>query len=179
MSRWANGHRLFFALQPPAPTRAAIQSIQQALDGEAGRRVPPERLHSTLLFLGLQSTGALDRLRAIASELSLAPCTVILDHLGHFPRARVAWLGPADVPGELDEFQKRLAGKVAETGIGHDRRGWKMHVTLYRELRTRPGMIDFEPVEWPVRSFCLMESIQDQSGLCYITRGRWKCRAGP
>lgn len=164
-------HRLFFALQPGPRTCAAIHSIQRQLAG--GRPVPPERLHATLIFLGMQSADTLSGLKTIASSLAFPSCKVLLDRLGHFPGARVAWLGPNKTPAALEDFRRRLAASVSDAGIEFDSRVWRMHVTLYRDLRTRPAIIDFEPVEWPVRGFCLMESLQGKSGLQYLPRGRW------
>ena len=166
-------HRLFFTLQPDRHTLRALSQIQQRVRADAGRPVPPERLHATLLFMGNQSAATLQRLQEIASLLEFPACRLVLDRLGHFPRAGVAWLGPSHVPVELEAFQASLSVAVADAGVGFDERPWRMHVTLYRDLRKRPGKIRFEPVEWPLRGFQLMESIQHGSGLEYRWRGRW------
>lgn len=169
-------HRLFFALQPDRTTLQALHTLQRCLEPNKGRPVPPERMHATLLFMGDQTTETLNRLLEIASGLELPPCGLVLDRLGHFPRASVAWLGPSRVPPELEAFQARLAAAVAAAGIGFDDKRWRMHVTIYRNLRKRPGRIAFEPIEWPLRDFQLMESVQDRSGLEYRCRGRWPAK---
>lgn len=166
-------HRLFFALQPDRHTLKALSEIQRRVRADAGRPVPPERLHATLLFMGNQSAATLQRLQEMASMLEFPACRPVLDRLGHFPRAGVVWLGPSHVPAELEAFQSGLSAAVAEAGVGFDEKPWRMHVTIYRDLRKRPGRIHFEPVEWPLRTFQLMESIQDRSGLEYRCRGRW------
>lgn len=173
----AVSHRLFFALKPGRQTLEALRAIQQRVDSKTGKPVPSQRLHATLLFMGDQSTANLHRLQDIASRLEFPPCRLLLDRLGHFPRAAVAWLGPNRVPPELAAFQSRLAAAVADAGIDFDEQPWRMHVTLYRNLRKRPARIDFEPVEWPLRSFQLIQSIQDQSGLEYRCRGRWPAQS--
>lgn len=166
-------HRLFFALQPDRHTLKTLSLIQRRMRADAGRPVPPERLHATLLFMGNQSAATLQRLQKIASLLEFPTCRLLLDRLGHFPRAGVAWLGPSHVPVELEAFQSSLSTAVADIGVAFDERPWRMHVTLYRDLRKRPGRIRFEPVEWPLRGFQLMESIQHGAGLEYRCRGRW------
>ncbi|MDX1556670.1 MAG: RNA 2',3'-cyclic phosphodiesterase [Xanthomonadales bacterium] len=170
-------HRLFFALQPDRETARLIGSVQDQLVAvlNAGkvRRVPPERLHVTLLFLGNQGEEQLGHLVTIASQLEFAPCRLVLDHVGYFLGAGVAWLGGHETPPQLLEFQERLTMNVAEAGIEFDGRPWKPHITLYRNLRTRPETIDFKPMNWHIQDFILMESVQGRAGLRYVARGRW------
>lgn len=169
----ASSHRLFFALQPDRRTLKALCTIQRQLDPNHGRPVPPDRMHSTLLFMGSQTTATLHRLLELAPRLQLPACRLVLDRLGQFARAGVVWLGPSRVPPELEAFQSRLAAAVAAAGIGFDDKPWRMHVTLYRDLRKRPGRITIEPIVWSLRDFQLMESVQSRSGLQYRCRGYW------
>lgn len=166
-------HRLFFALKPDEATLAAIGAVQARLGNDNGRVVPAERLHATLLFMGDQSRADLARLRELASGIDFPRCKVVLDRFGHFPRAAVGWLGPNRVPVELEAFQQRLSSAVAGEGISFDDKPWRMHLTLYRNLRKRPERIDIEPVEWPLKCFWLMESVQAKGRLRYLCRGRW------
>lgn len=135
--------------------------------------MPGARLHATLLFLGDQPAAALDDLRDLADGLEFPPCSVSLDRCGYFPGARVAWLGPSRVPAELETFRQQLVAAVEAAGRPFDARPWRMHVTLYRDLRMPPGTITFDAVEWHLRSFCLLESVQGKSGLQYLRQGRW------
>jgi 2'-5' RNA ligase len=167
------GHRLFFALRPATDTLEEIISIQRLIRGGEGRATPADRIHATLLFLGQQSGETLTSLGEIASSLDFPPCRLALERLGYFPRARVAWLGSSGVPPELASFQSRLSLAVQSAGITFDQRQWTMHVTLYRDLRKPPGRMEFEPVEWRISRFHLLESVQDRSGLRYRDRGRW------
>ena len=167
------GHRLFFALQPGAETLKRITLVQREAAGVGGRATPAGRIHATLLFLGQQSRETLIRLREIAPNLDFPVCSLALDRVGYFPRARVAWLGPSSVPPELETFQARLSHAVDSAGIRFDQRRWRLHLTLYRDLRTPPGRLDFEPVEWRPEGFQLLESIQDRSGLRYHGQGHW------
>lgn len=176
MSATESSHRLFFALQPDRCTLQALCAIQRRLESDEGRPVPCERLHATLLFMGSQTTASLNSLLDLAPGLEFPPCRLVLDRLGHFSRAAVAWLGPTRVPTELEDFQARLAAAVVAAGIGFDDKPWRMHVTLYRDLRKRPGRIAFEPIEWTLRNFQLMESMHNRSGLEYRCRGRWPSR---
>jgi len=166
-------HRLFFALQPEAKTLENLALIQRLIQGGKGKAIPADRLHATLLFLGQQTAESLTRLQEIASKLDFPSCSLALDRLGYFHRARVAWLGPRVMPPELASFQACLCSAVESSGIKFDPRRWTMHVTLYRDLRKPSGTIDFEPVEWRITAFHLLESVQTRSGLEYRGRGHW------
>lgn len=158
---------------PTGKTLEAIQAVQRRIPKGSGRAVPPERLHATLAFLGCQPGHNLAKAKEIASALEFRPCVLTLDRCGHFPRARVAWLGPSRTPPPLKAFHERLCADLAEAGVPFDDRPWRPHVTLYRDLRTRPEKISFEPVQWYAQEFRLMESLQGHSGLEYVSRGHW------
>ena len=173
------GHRLFFALVPDPATRAAIQSVQRQIAGGSGQAVPADRLHATLLFLGNQSEADLARVRESADRVAFTPCAVTLDRCGYFPRPAVAWLGSRQVPPVLDTFLLRLAAALRSADISFDQKPWKLHVTLYRNLRIPPETIDIEPVVWSLNEFCLLESVQSKAGLQYRHRGHWPARNQP
>jgi 2'-5' RNA ligase len=165
--------RLFFALSPDRQTLQAIQSVQRMIPSGKGRRVPDHRLHATLLFLGNQTDARMQRIVEAAAQLEFPICSVFLDHFGSFPRAGVVWLGAFQLPSSLMDFQAQLTRAVESAGIEFDPRPWRMHVTLYRDLRKLPETIRFKPVEWPIRDFQLMESVNSKTGLEYVCRGRW------
>jgi 2'-5' RNA ligase len=169
-------HRLFFALRPEPDTLQGIVSIQQLLASGRGRPVPRERLHATLLFLGNQEHDEFQQIQETATELEFPICGFTLDRVGHFPRAAVVWLGSNSIPQALQSFQHRLSQALEAAGLVFERRDWRLHVTLYRDLRKRPAKIDFKPVKWSPRRFCLMESVQTREGLLYIERGSWPAR---
>ncbi len=170
--------RLFFAINPDAATIEKIQAVQARIEHHlppgTGRRVPAERVHLTLLFLGKQEEWQLARLTELASRIRLTPCTLTLDHCGHFPRAGAVWLGSRGGPPQLTEFQERLAKNVASSDIEFDARPWKIHVTLYRDLRKRPETINFEPVSWHIDGYELLESMNGPNGLRYHSHGHWR-----
>lgn len=173
MSGPASTHRLFFALRPEGETLDAVEALQARLAPGQGRAVPRARLHVTLLFLGNQAEPDLERMMTIAPTLEFEPCRMVLDRLGHFPRAAVAWLGPDTTPPVLLDFQRRLCAAVEGAGVAFDDRPWRPHLTLYRDLRKRPATIAFEPIGWRVEAFELMESRHRHRRLEYVCRGRW------
>jgi len=98
---------------------------------------------------------------------------LVLDRTGWFPSAGVGWLGTSDLPGPLADFQAQLSRDLSRAGFRAEKRRWRPHVTLYRDLRTRPARIDFEPVEWAVSSFALMASEPAPGGVRYRALGTW------
>jgi 2'-5' RNA ligase len=169
----AERKRLFFALNPAERVRQEVAAVQRACGAE-GRAVPPANFHVTLAFLGMQEAAAVPRVREVAAGLSFAPCEVVLDRLGCFRRAGVLWLGSSRVPEPLLAFQHDLVGALLDAGIGYDRKPWKLHLTLYRKLRTPPPTMDSAAVRWSLEGFSLVESVSISRGVVYHDIASWK-----
>ena len=169
----ADRKRLFFALNPDQGVRREVARLQNDC-GADGRAVPPANFHVTLAFLGMQNTGVIPAVCDIASTLSFEPCEVRLDRLGSFRRAGVLWLGASAVPEPLAAFQHDLVGALLEAGIGYDRKPWKLHLTLYRKLRTMPPTMDSVEVRWRLQGFSLVESVSVNRGVVYHDIASWK-----
>ncbi|MGH8798838.1 MAG: 2'-5' RNA ligase family protein, partial [Casimicrobiaceae bacterium] len=66
--------RLFFALWPAPPTRAALAALAQVLAGETGgRATAPANIHLTLAFLGARPPDSVADLVARASAITASP----------------------------------------------------------------------------------------------------------
>lgn len=166
-------HRLFFALVPGPGVRDRIERIQRSLDA-GGRPARPHQFHVTLAFLGMQPAELIPEILGVASGLTFEPCRVVMDRLGRFKRAGVLWLGASEPPEELVRFQHALVGALLDAGIGYDRKPWKLHLTLYRKMRTPPPIMDSVAVEWSLNGFSLIESVGVKNGVEYHEIGHWK-----
>ena len=166
-------HRIFFALNPGERVRREVHTLQQA-SGVEGRAVPAANFHVTLAFLGMQEANLIPRVCEVASSLSFEACDVVLDQLGRFKRAGVLWLGVSRVPEALGRFQHDLVGALLDAGIGYDRKPWKMHLTLYRKMRTPAPTIGPIEVRWRLENFSLVESVSVNRGVEYHDIGCWK-----
>ena len=166
-------HRLFFALEPDQKVRREIYAVQKKL-ACSGRMIPTERIHATLAFLGQQAPEMIPQLCEIASRLNFEPCTLVLDRLGTFRRVSVLWLGATVIPASLRDFHQDLLRKLEKAGIGFDRKAWKPHLTLYRRLRNKTGIMEPVAVNWRLNQFSLIESINVQGGVEYCRQGHWK-----
>jgi 2'-5' RNA ligase len=168
----SRNHRLFFALQPNESVRNRISAVQQDC-GAQGRAVPSGNLHVTLAFLGMQEADVIPRVCEVAAGLSFEPCEVTLDQLGRFKRAGVLWLGASHIPDSLLAFQHDLVGALLAAGIGHDRKPWKLHLTLYRKMRTAPPTIGPVAIRWRLDGFSLVESVSVNRGVEYHDIASW------
>lgn len=151
--------KLFFALWPDAPRRAALAALQAPV---AGRLTPPAKLHLTLAFLGHVAAGAVPALLAIRDRLAVPPLHLIVDCYGYFARPRIAWAGMTQVPDGLVALHAALVRDLEEAGFSATVHGaFRPHVTLARDARQAPPDAPAAPVAWPVERVVLVESLPD------------------
>jgi len=93
--------RLFFALWPDSAVRRALAKSSRELLGRRIKPVPVENLHITLAFAGPVTAPVRDCLEAAAGEIHCAPFELEIDHVGHWPRPRILWVGPTHTPAGL------------------------------------------------------------------------------
>ncbi|MDX9740477.1 MAG: RNA 2',3'-cyclic phosphodiesterase [Gammaproteobacteria bacterium] len=168
--------RLFFALDPPADVRAALHGIAHGLSPlPGGRLVAADRLHLTLLFLGMVPVALLPNILGAAGRVSASSFTLGLERIGYWRHAGVLWLGAQPSPSLLALHESLRAGIAAGCPeIILDEREFRPHVTLMRGLRRPPHQVRHAletPLVWPVSDWVLMASAD--SG--YEVLGRWPC----
>jgi RNA 2',3'-cyclic 3'-phosphodiesterase len=170
---------LFFALQPDAPARSAIQSV---VDRLAGRRVfrrrpvPPECWHITLLYIGRFDGIPPDVVEAggaVANRVDLAPFRLCLDRLLSFdgrPGLHPLVLCPSNEPAPLRYLHVALAEHARRLGLVRWPGSFTPHLTLSREpVHLLPE--DIEPICWEVQSFVLVHSLVGQRR--HVVLRRW------
>lgn len=157
--------RLFFGLWPDADTVDAIQQAGNRLLRD-GRRIPADKLHLTLAFLGRCTAEDRDALYRRADQIRLPAFDVALDRVDYFQRPRIVWLGPTCVPDALT----RLAAALVDPAL--ENRRFRPHVSLARGARP-PAASAIPPIVWNVRHFALIESgARGQPGV-YRTLASW------
>lgn len=127
----------------------------------------------TLAFLGMQESELVPRVREVASGLAFPRCELRLDRIGRFRRAGVLWLGGSEPPEALVAFQQTLVDALLAAGIGHDRKPWKPHLTLYRKMRNAPSTMGPVEVRWRLQGFSLVESVSVNRGVEYHDIASW------
>lgn len=176
--------RLFFALPVDPPLRDVLGALAAEVAQRAeGRAVPAANLHVTLAFLGNVARACLPRLDEIGSRcaqalVQSAPLALMLDRVGSFRRAGVAWIGPSEVAEPLCAVQSALVRALGEAGFAIDARPWNAHVTLARHCRRPTGEASHPALRLPVRGLALYESVSATDGPRYEALARWPSCGG-
>jgi len=158
--------RLFYALVPDIETRHRIVETQLAIDAD-GRKVSADKLHMTLVFLGEVDAERLSLLTGITNRPDLPEIELVLDRIGTYRSANVLWLGSQEVPLSLIKFRQELFDQLTHGGLPSDSRPWQPHVTLYRNLRTRPRTLPTVEIRWRPEDYRLVQSEITDAGLHY------------
>ena len=149
--------------------RAELARVASSVElHQAARRVPPEKMHVTLAFMGNTSADRQRCFEQAADGIKGEPFRLVLDHFGHFPRPQIFWLGPTEYPEVLGMLVKRLVSALETCGFEPEQRPYRPHVTLARKVRGRPET-GSALMEWSCDHFCLVESV----GGNYSVLRRW------
>lgn len=168
--------RLFFALWPNPEVRAQLV-LQRDLAAREyrGRPMRADTLHMTLVFLGqtpdirlLEVVGCADRIRAKSFTLNI-------DARGHFPAAKVAWLGCTDAPAALHDLQNalRLALERGQLIQRDSDATYQPHITVARDCITWPSPTRMPAIGWRVKDFALVDATHTSDGPAYSVLRRW------
>jgi 2'-5' RNA ligase len=164
--------RLFFALWPDAAARAALAKLSEDLAARAGgRAVPPDKIHLTLAFLGEVAPDRADDLVKSADRVREAPFDLVLDRIGAFRRARVAWIGCREAPPALVAAESLLRQELNAREFELEERAFTPHVTLVRKAEKTLPPEAIAPIAWRVEEFALVAS--ELGSGTYKTMASW------
>ena len=165
--------RLFFALWPDAAAAEKLAALSQELAAlTGGRPVAAAKIHLTLAFLGDLEDSALDPARRAVEGLSHPPLEVVLDQVGSFKGARVAWAGCREPSRGLVDLQSDLETRLRTAGFALDERPYTPHVTLARKATRAIGRRAAGPIHWQAKEFALVRSERGKGS--YTTLASWK-----
>lgn len=85
---------------------------------------------------------------------------------------QLAWAGCSEPPLPLLTLAGQLAERLGAEGLPIELRDFVAHVTLLRKARCVP-LPEFEPFDWSVQDFVLVESKLSPQGARYTLIGRW------
>lgn len=162
--------RLFFALWPN--DAEAVETADVAKDWLAGlevRRVPQERLHMTLLFLGSVEQRLTGGLIAAAQNEAvksneLESFDLKFDKVGCWRRPQVAWLAPSSPPLALMRLAEGLRSAILDTGLALESGVFRPHITLARKVNKAPESAPIAPLHWHINGFGLYQSVTHARG---------------
>lgn len=166
--------RLFVAIRPPPPVRAALLETM----GGIGRIrwQDDDQLHLTLAFAGEADGRQTEELIEALAEVESACFRAEVAGVGHFERKgvpAVLWAGvPPTEP--LAQLHRRVGRACRRAGLEPERRAYRPHVTLAYLRRTADpigawlaehGTLRAGP--WEVAGFTLYESHLRPEGSLY------------
>jgi 2'-5' RNA ligase len=153
--------RLFFAAWPPPEAAAALADWARALDG---RRVPAEKIHLTLAFLGAAQA---DKAAAAARRVQGRAHALPIEVAKYWKHNQIVWAGPRETPPQLAALAAALHFELYRAEFILERRPFAAHVTLLRQA-PRPALLPPLPaVEWPIRDLTLVRSTVSAQGSAY------------
>ena len=151
--------RLFFALEPSEDALRALADCAARVARETGGRpMPADKIHLTLAFLGEVPEVRIPEAEGAAEASGGPPFTLVLDRLGAFRRAGIAWAGASQPDPALLRLQGTLAAHLGARGFTLEPRPFSPHVTLARKVDKTLRDLPFEAVAWRVTDFALVRS---------------------
>ena len=166
--------RVFFALWPDSPARAALAGLAREVALESGGRPTAANLiHLTLAFVGDQPAIRVDSLRRLAAGIRTGGFMLALDEIGGFARTGIAWLGASAPQPGLVALRDNLAAALQARGFPVDARPYAPHLTLARRSVNAVDRRLVQPVRWRVTSFALVGSELAGGGPSYRTIAEW------
>src|SRR5690242_15389648 len=167
--------RVFFALWPTPAVVSELSAVAQDVATSSGGRAPPAgALHITLAFLGEVPDTAVEELEMIGSAVARAasPFEIVLDRIGFFVGARIAWAGCTGEPPVLAEMAASLRETLHKRGCRTEHRTFRTHVTLARGCRNRPRAVPIR-LAWRAREIALVHSVLGGAHARYENLAAW------
>lgn len=166
--------RLFFALWPPIElSRELYRLAGSALHGGSGRRVLPENIHLTLVFLGSVDAPFRECAEQAAMVIRATSFTLMLEQMGHWSKSGILWVGPHQTPPPLIRLVQELNAGLAVCGYEAEQRPYAAHLTLARQARPRQTITSMEIRAWEVDRFHLVRSHTHADGARYEILRSW------
>ena len=165
--------RLFFALWPDVALQENIHIRARQLFGAAIKCVSAHNLHITLAFLGASSPEQRVCYEQAAAGIQIRAFALTLENIGYWRAQRIVWLGPAQQSEPLLDLVRSLNSTLTGCGFTPDTRPFQAHMTLARKVDRPLPVARIDPVNWPVRSFVLAESVSEPTGMRYQVLNRW------
>ncbi len=164
--------RLFFALWPDNNSRQQIAQINQQITFPNMRKLIPDNLHITLVFLGNVDDAIATAVQQRAGDIIAPPISLQFDELDYWVKPKVVCLTCQRQPKAVYQLVNALTAMLTEYPVRVEQRPYRAHITLARKAKQRPEL-NFSPVVINADSFALVESISTEKGVRYQVRERW------
>jgi len=178
--------RLFFAINLPQGLKTELGNLVKKLKKLQPNReiiwTKEENFHITLHFLGDIAEEDIKKLDEVAENFALNNKTfkIVTRDFDCFPdkeRPKIIFLGMGH-SGLAYSLRQKFGDTLLTKGFSFDLKRWHPHITLGR-VRDRGGSCRFTKESFPdteieVKSFELMESVDDESGTKYVVLGSYE-----
>ncbi|WP_305906492.1 RNA 2',3'-cyclic phosphodiesterase [Methylomarinum sp. Ch1-1] len=164
--------RLFFALWPDEETRHKVVKLNRTIKNDRLRKVKPDNVHITLVFLGSVNAEQERVIREEAGNIVAEPVQIQFDRLTLWRRPGILSLTCTEQPRSLLELVVGLTRIAVGCELDVDKRPYKAHVTLARKARSKPD-IEMRPLLWRADRFALVESVSAEDGVHYQVLESW------
>lgn len=164
--------RLFFALWPDEKTRQLINTFNQSIQSQGLKKVKPDNLHVTLVFLGNVDDGAEALIRQGVGNIKVQPFVIRFDNLSYWKKPKILCVSTQHYDPQLFVLVDALNSIVGQCGIKIEKRRYQPHITLARKAGKLID-INVPPIEWQAEDFCLVQSSSTVNGVDYQVLQRW------
>lgn len=141
----------------------------------SGQRVRTDNLHVTLVFLGNIDAVQEIRLRSALPAIAVPAISLRFDKVSYWANPRILCLTADETGPELLALVENLSVLARNLDIPCDDRPYRPHVTLVKKAKAGIELA-FDPIIWPSRSFCLVESCRTEQGVDYRIVEEWPRR---
>lgn len=164
--------RLFFALWPDDESRQQIDQLNQQITLPDSRKLIPDNLHITLVFLGNVDDAIAAAVQRRAGDIIAPPISLQFDELDYWVKPKVVCLTCQRQPKAVYLLVNALTRMLVDYPIRVEQRPYRAHITLARKAKQRP-QFNFNPVMINADSFALVESTSTDNGVRYQVIERW------
>ena len=162
--------RLFIAINFNDATRTRLIALRDELRTRSGRGRFSllENLHLTLAFLGECDASQTAAAKAAMNTICFEPFDIQVEQVGRFRRdgGDIWWVGLHRSKPLLD-LQRELSDELIATGFTIEKREYKPHITLGREVMMDAAPWQIEPFGETICKIDLMKSERIGGKLTY------------
>lgn len=165
--------RLFLALWPDSSVRAALDSVSRGLRLKGGRIIPARNLHVTLVFLGNIDAARRVCMEQAVSSVRASAFEFLLTAVEWRRKTGIVWATPAEISAALLDLVTSLQSALSVCQQSLERRPYRLHVTLARDVQAGPRLQAIAPITWRAAEVCLVSSGLTPAGSEYTVARRW------
>ena len=166
--------RLFFALWPDEFVLKKInRDAVPHFNNCQGHLLKPHNWHITLAYFGAADETMQQCLEQQAAKIKIESFELRLNQAGYWPKVKVAWLAPINIPDVLSRLANELQSVIIPCGYKAENRVYQPHLTLMRKAKEAPATAEISTIKMLVNKFCLVESLSTTAGVEYKILKHW------